>query len=115
MRPMNTKTILVASMIAVASLTLGGCGKGNRDLAYAKVQIRELEAQLAQRDAELAACLAGHTTDTGTVKVQNDGTMTGVEQGSRDREIVFSVNADVLFKPGKAVLDDKAKQTLAQV
>ena len=39
---MNTSRAVVACLVAVASLTLGGCGS-DRELAYKDVQIQELE------------------------------------------------------------------------
>ena len=39
----------------------------------------------------------------------------GFTAGTRGNEIVFTVESDVLFKPGSDVLSDKAKTTLSKI
>ncbi|MBA3845170.1 MAG: OmpA family protein [Planctomycetes bacterium] len=117
---MTKHRFLVLGMCAIASLAMGGCGK-NRDLAYAKVhiselerQVADLEGQLAEKNAELERLRAGGVPQHQPSDVQRES-IAGVDESYRDKEKVLSIASDVLFAPGKAVLTSKAKDTLDQV
>ncbi len=111
--------LLMLGLMVLASSTLVGCGK-NRDLAYAKVQISELERENQRLEAELAACRAeqGHGSGAmapaaGTApdtSVPDSGN--GAVWNDREREKVATISNEILFKPGSAVLGDKAKKVL---
>ncbi len=107
---------LVVGCLALASLTASGCGSSKRQLAYAKVQISELERENQRLEAELAACLAdrGHGPAAAPVGEPAPGPASNgdVNWNSRDREQVATISNEILFKPGSAVLGDKAKKVL---
>jgi chemotaxis protein MotB len=119
---MNTSRAVVACLVAVASLTLGGCGS-DRELAYKDVQIQELERinkeledQLAQRGADIVD-KTYINAPKGQPKEQTEQDAVGkdVHRGERDREIIFSIESAVLFKPGSADLTPAAKESIARV
>jgi flagellar motor protein MotB len=108
------RCVLVGGL-ALASLTTSGCGAAKRQLAYAKVQISELERENQRLEADLAACRAdqGHGAPaTGPVDTSTPAGSDGVDWNDRSREKVATINNEVLFKPGSAVLSDKAKKVL---
>jgi chemotaxis protein MotB len=112
---MKHLSLVMVGSLAAISLTLGGCGK-SRELAYAKVQITELERQNAELEAALAACQAGgghaqpEPADATPTPTQGD-----IERGKRDKMDYIAISSDVLFRPGSAVLSDKAKAALDKV
>ncbi len=119
---MNTSRAVVACLVAVASLTLGGCGS-DRELAYKDVQIQELERinkeledQLAQRGNDKVIETINNAPK-GQPKEQTEQDAVGrdVHRGERDKEIVFSIESAVLFKPGSADLTATAKESIARV
>ncbi len=111
---------LIVGGLALASLTASGCGASKRQLAYAKVQIAELERENQRLDAELAACRAdqGHGNGAAVAPAPMDNTSpspasTGdVTWNGRAAEQVATISNEILFKPGSAVLGDKAKKVL---
>ncbi len=119
---MNPSRAVVACLVAVASLTLGGCGC-DRDLAYKDVQIqelerinKELEEQLARKGTEhvnkvIAAAPVGQPSRITDKQAVGDG----VDVRDRNREIIFSIESSILFKPGQAVLSAEAKESIARV
>ncbi|MBA3684240.1 MAG: OmpA family protein [Planctomycetes bacterium] len=114
----HLRYVLVGGL-ALASLTATGCGSSKRQLAYAKVQISELERENQRLDAELAACRAdqGHGAPVAPVN-PGDGSPanTGdVQWDGRAAEQVATISNEILFKPGSAVLGDKAKKVLNDV
>ncbi len=120
---MTKHRYLVLGMCAIVSLAMGGCGK-NRDLAYAKVhiselerQVADLEGQLAEKNAELDRLRAGGGGGGGTAPIAAEprSTNENFSEFDRTKEHVFQVASDVLFSPGKAVLTSKAKSTLDEV
>jgi chemotaxis protein MotB len=114
--PMTKQRFLVLGVCAITFLTLGGCGSG-RDLAYAKVQIAELErqvadleGQLAEKNAEIERLRAGGPAPAAAPRGENtDG------EFDRNKDHVFPIASDVLFKPGSAVLTSNAKGALDRV
>lgn len=119
---MNTSRAIVASLVAVASLTLGGCGC-DRELAYKDVQIQELERinkeledQLARKASEQVTKVI-NTAPAGESSLDTDKRAAGkgVNVSDRDREVVFSIESSILFKPGSAVLSAEAKESIARV
>jgi chemotaxis protein MotB len=107
--------MVLLGAVALASLTMGGCGKG-RELSYAKVQIAELErlnAELEARNAQLEAELASRGGVPGTAAAPTPSGDWDIT--NRDKDIVVTLANDILFRPGSAVLTDKAKTTLNQL
>ncbi|HYE04442.1 MAG TPA: OmpA family protein [Planctomycetota bacterium] len=118
---MTKHRYLVLGMCAIVSLGMGGCGK-NRDLAYAKVhiselerQIADLEGQLAEKNAELERLRAGGVPAQPVAAAEPGERNSDISEFDRTKEHVFQVESDVLFSPGKAVLTSKAKSTLDDV
>jgi chemotaxis protein MotB len=119
---MNTSRAVVACLVAVASLTLGGCGC-DRDLAYKDVQIQELERINKELEEQLARKGTDHVNKTfinapvGQPKADTEQAAVGegVTRKERDREIIFSIESSILFKPGQAVLSAEAKESIARV
>jgi chemotaxis protein MotB len=119
---MNTSRAVVACLVAVASLTLGGCGC-DRDLAYKDVQIQELERINKELEEQLAAKASADVTRVITTAPANqrsedtDQQAVGdkVKRSDRDREVIFSIESSILFKPGSAVLAAEAKESIARV
>lgn len=119
---MNTSRAVVACLVAVASLTLGGCGC-DRDLAYKDVQIQELERINKELEDQLAA--KANTEVTRVIKeapptqrsedTDQQAVGKNVKRSDRDREVVFSIESSILFKPGQAVLSAEAKESIARV
>jgi len=119
---MNTSRAVVACLVAVASLTLGGCGC-DRDLAYKDVQIQELERINKELEEQLAAKASADVTRVITTAPRGESSLDtdkraagkGVNVSDRDREIIFSIESSILFKPGSAVLNAEAKESIARV
>lgn len=110
---------LVLGLAAIAALSFAGCGD-ERELGYKDVeideykrQITELEEQLYKKDSgTVRTQLAGKDDTVGTLKgAVNDDT--GVS--TRDREIVFAIESEVLFKSGSSTLNAAAKSSLNKV
>ena len=119
---MNTSRAVVACLVAVASLTLGGCGC-DRDLAYKDVQIQELERINKELEEQLARKASTDVTRVIKEAPQGESSLDtdkraagkGVNVSDRDREIVFSIESSILFKPGQATLSAEAKESIARV
>lgn len=119
---MNTSRAIVASLVAVASLTLGGCGC-DRELAYKDVQIqelerinRELEDQLARKASEKVTTVINNAPAGQSSRDTDQEAVGGnVKVGGRPQEIIFSIESSILFKPGQAVLSAEAKESIARV
>ena len=119
---MNTSRAVVACLVAVASLTLGGCGS-DRELAYKDVQIQELERINKELEDQLAAKASADVTRVvNTAPAGQDSSVTdqkavgsNVVVGGRPQEIIFSIESSVLFKPGSADLTTTAKESIARV
>jgi chemotaxis protein MotB len=119
---MNTSRAVVACLVAVASLTLGGCGC-DRDLAYKDVQIQELERINKELEEQLAVKSAGIVTEVinrapanqPKEDTEKDAVGKNVTRKERDREVIFSIESSILFKPGSAVLTAEAKESIARV
>jgi chemotaxis protein MotB len=119
---MNTTRAFVACAVAVASLTLGGCGS-DRDLAYKDTQIQELERVNKELEAQLAAKASADVTrvinnapaNTPESVVVTEAAGKGVNVSSRDREVVFSIESSILFKPGSSELTTQAKESISRV
>jgi len=103
---MNTKPL---ALIGTLTLVLAGCGN-SRELVYKNVQIKELERQNAELEAQLAA--RGATPFVMPGAEPTTGRIGDIDFSTRDRDIVMTISNEVLFKPGSAVLSDKAKKVL---
>jgi chemotaxis protein MotB len=119
---MNTSRAVVACLVAVASLTLGGCGS-DRELAYKDVQIQELERINKELEDQLAEKGRTHVAEIiREAPPGQDSSVTdqkavggGVKVGGRPQEIIFSIESSILFKPGSADLTAGAKESIARV
>jgi chemotaxis protein MotB len=119
---MNPSRAVVACLVAVASLTLGGCGC-DRELAYKDVQIQELERTNKELEEQLARKATGFVEKTykdapvgkPKEKTEQDAVGPDVIRKERDREIIFSIESSILFKPGQATLSAEAKESIARV
>ena len=119
---MNHSRAVVACLVAVASLTLGGCGC-DRDLAYKDVQIQELERINKELEEQLALKGERIVKETfvkapaGQPKgdIEQDAVGGNVKRSERPNEVVFSIESSILFKPGSAVLAAEAKESIARV
>lgn len=119
---MNPSRAVVACLVAVASLTLGGCGC-DRELAYKDVQIQELERVNRELEEQLARRATEHVTKvTNNAPVGQPSRVTDqqavgndVNVSDRNREIIFSIESSILFKPGQATLSAAAKESIARV
>lgn len=119
---MNTSRAVVACLVAVASLTLGGCGC-DRDLAYKDVQIQELERinkeledQLARKATERVEKVVNNAPAGQPSRITDQQAVgDDVNVSDRKREVVFSIESAILFKPGQAVLSAEAKESIARV
>jgi len=110
---------LVLGLAAIATLSLAGCGN-ERELGYKDVeideyqrQIHELEEQLYKKDSgQVKKDLDGKGDNVGAIRdaVNSD---TGVS--TRDKEIVFAIESEVLFKSGSSTLNAAAKSSLNKV
>ncbi len=116
---MNTHRIAVATLVAIASLTLAGCGS-ERELAYKDTQIQELERVNKELENQLQACanqkiatyVTQHPDEPGHVVIQKT---TGLDVSTRPVETVITIESNILFKPGLAELSTSAKSTLSHV
>jgi chemotaxis protein MotB len=119
---MNTSRAVVACLIAVASLTLAGCGC-DRDLAHKDVQIKELERLNQELEALLAAKAATEVREVIATAPKGESDLdttrraagSGVNVSDRDREVVFSIESSILFKAGSADLTPAAKESISRV
>lgn len=110
---------LVLGLAAFATLSLAGCGN-ERELGYKDVeideyqrQIHELEDLLYKKDAgTVQGKLAGRDDTVGSIQGAVDPS-TGVS--TRDKEIVFAIESEVLFKSGSSTLNAAAKSSLNKV
>jgi chemotaxis protein MotB len=117
---MNTHRIAVATLVAIASLTLGGCGS-ERELAYKDTQIQELERVNKELENQLQACanekvshyVTQHPDEPAHVVARN--TIDNATVSQRPMETVISIENNILFKPGLAELSTAAKSTLSHV
>ena len=118
-RPMSNLRPLVLGLAAFAALSFAGCGD-ERELGYKDVEIDEYMRQISELEEQL------YKKDSGAVKEKLAGKDTTVETirgavddktsvGTRDVEIVFSVESEVLFKSGSATLSTAAKSSLNKV
>jgi flagellar motor protein MotB len=108
---MKRHPLSLVGILALGAIALGGCGS-NRDLEYKNVQIKELERRNAELEAQLAAAQTG---GQGPVAAAPTPTIEGtgdINVGTRDQDVVLSISNEVLFKPGSAVLSDRAKKVL---
>ncbi|MBA3936356.1 MAG: OmpA family protein [Planctomycetes bacterium] len=119
---MNTYRLLVACVVAVASLNLIGCGDA-RTVNYRDVEIEEYQRQIKDLEEKLAAKDAATIHDTLTRTEGNSGKqvaaiqehLPGVGWGERNKEIVFTIENSILFKAGSSDLSLTAKSTLNKV
>lgn len=106
------------ALVGTLALVLAGCGK-NRELEYKNVQIKELERQNAELEAQLAAAQAGGQgvapTHVDTGPTSGPGGGTGWTSTNVDKDVSITISNEILFKPGSAVLSDKSKKTLDEV
>ena len=110
---------LVLGLAAFAALSLAGCGD-ERELGYKDVeideykrQISDLEEQLYRKDAGgVKQAMQGRQTDLTAIKNAVDA---NTDLTTRDVEVVFSVESEVLFKSGSATLSTAAKSSLNKV
>ena len=111
---MKRHTLVLVGILALGAIALGGCGK-NRELEYKNVQIKELERRNAELEAQLAQAQtmtqpgAPIAADPGVPLMQGSS---DISVGTRDQDVVLSISNEVLFKPGSAVLSDRAKKVL---
>jgi len=106
---------LVLGLAAFTALSLAGCGD-ERELGYKDVeideykrQIKDLEDQLYKKDegtVKTGLATAGAQTSVSTIKGVVDA---NTDVGTRDVEVVFSVESEVLLKSGSATLSKQAK------
>ncbi len=119
---MNTSRAVVATLVAVASLTFGGCGN-DRELAYKDVQIQELERinkeledQLARKaEGDVLRVIHDAPANQAPLQTNKDAAGPGVDVSTRPHEVVFSIESSILFKPGSADLTPAAKESIARV
>ena len=112
---MKRHPLVLVGILALGAIALGGCGK-NRELEYKTLQVKELERRNAELEAQLAAAQTmpqqggeAVATDTGMPVMQGSS---DINVGTRDQDVVLSISNEVLFKPGSAVLSDRAKKVL---
>ncbi len=120
---MNTYRLLFASVVAVASLNLIGCGDA-RTVNYRDVEIEEYQRQIKDLEEKLAAKDAATTHEILTRTEGNSGQQAtalqehmgdGVNWKERNKEVVFTIENSILFKPGSSDLSLTAKSTLNKV
>ena len=117
---MKNYRIAAVGVIAIASLTLGGCGS-DRELGYKDTQIQELERVNRELENQLVACANDKTRAYIERNPQAPPLQVGkdlIENATlheRDVELVISIENSVLFKPGSADLSTSAKNTLSHV
>ncbi len=114
---MTHKTLLV--LMAALVITLSSCG-GDREAVYENVeisalkeQVSDLEAKLAQSQAELEAS-RGRTTDPGA-DLRSRLAGSGANVRYRNGELIISIENDILFRSGSATLTGQAKASLSKV
>ncbi len=115
--------IRVVGITAVlAALIASGC-TSSRDLEYKQVeadalrqQVQDLEAQLAKRGKEEAGkAIDAVPAATPDIKKTEIGVGANVGVGTRDKDIVLTIESGVLFKPGSARLSSNAQTILGRV
>jgi chemotaxis protein MotB len=118
---MNTYRLLFASVVAVASLNLIGCGDA-RTVNYRDVeieeyqrQIKDLEEKLATKEAGITHDILYKTSDPVQQKAAIKEHMDNVGWAERNKEVVFTIENSILFKPGSSELSLTAKTTLNKV
>ena len=119
---MNTYRLLVASLVGAAALSLIGCGDA-RTVNYRDVeieeyqrQIKDLEEKLAVKDAQTVKEVLDRTRDNPASQSSAvRGLIPNVDVQGRDKEVVFTIENSILFKPGSSDLSLSAKSTLNKV
>ena len=122
--PLKSRTMinlrpLAIGLAAIATLTISGCSD-ERELGYKEVDLKEyiryteqLEDQLRKKDEKWVheGLPSGpvSTTDIRNVLGPN------VNVGTREVEVVMSIESEVLFKSGSATLSVPAKSSLNKV
>ena len=108
-------------LIALAVVLLSSCG-GNREAVYENVevsalreQVGDLEAKLAQTQAELEAARNQKPTHDPSADLASRLAGSGANVRYRNGELIISIENDILFKSGSAVLTAKAKNSLSRV
>jgi chemotaxis protein MotB len=122
-----TKTSLIsACFVAVATLSIVGCGGPSRNEKYLSVEAKEADARIKELEGLLAQCEAkdshkqiveGQAAGKSTTDVDQGAVGPGgvVTTRAHGEEIVITVDNAILFKPGKSELSAQAKATLARV
>ncbi len=114
---MSTYRILAATLAAIVSLNLAGCG--NRDLNYKTVETEELKKEVRDLEAQLDACekrkVAGIYENAPNRTAARNEALQGVDQRDEPMQHVLSIESNVLFSPGSAKLTSEAKSTLSRV
>jgi len=111
---MKRHPLLLVGILALGAIALGGCGK-NRDLEYKNVQIKELERRNAELEAQLAQAQTMPQPGGAPVTAGSGNAWESspdINVGTREQDVVLSISNEVLFKPGSAVLSDRAKKVL---
>lgn len=110
---------LVLGLAAFAALSFAGCGD-ERELGYKDVEIDEYQRQIAELEEQLYKKDSGQVKKDLEGKGENVGAIrdavnsdTGVS--TRDKEIVFAIESEVLFKSGSSTLNAAAKSSLNKV
>jgi chemotaxis protein MotB len=107
-------------LIGALVLALSSCGS-NREAVYENVeisalneQVSDLEARLAQTQAELEAARknTGHDPSADLARRLAGS---GANVRYRNGELIIGIANDILFSSGSAVLTSKAKSSLRQV
>ncbi len=121
---MSTIRAIILGSLALASLTTVGCG-AKRDLSYKTVEAEELQRQIKELEAQLAACESGKAETiikSGDANGEPTGVIVekvlgpkGVGISTREPETVLTIESSILFKPGSAALTSQAKGILARV
>ena len=108
-------------LIAFAVVLLSSCG-GNREGVYENVevaalreQVGDLEAKLSQTQAELEAARNRTSTVDPSADLASRLAGSGANVSYRNCELIISIENDILFKSGSAVLTTQAKNSLGKV
>ena len=110
---------LVLGLAAFAALSFAGCGD-ERELGYKDVEIDEYQRQITELENELYKKDSGAVKEKLAGKDDTVGTLRGAVDPStgvstRDKEIVFAIESEVLFKSGSSTLNTAAKSSLNKV
>jgi chemotaxis protein MotB len=116
---MKNYRIAVAGVVAIASLTLAGCGS-DREIGYRDTQIQELERVNKELENQLVACTNSKVQkyvemNPGLPKAKVAEIIPNANVYERDMELVIQIDNSVLFKPGSSDLSTSAKNTLSHV